>query len=305
MRILIIGASGFIGRSVLRYAKRAGHITVGTMYSTRGGDMVRFDMTHDDIRDAIPPDFLSANDTCAVICSAVTKIDECWKDKGRSYEINVNGTIRTLDKLNALGVKTVFLSSEAVFDGTRGYYDETIPTSPLNEYGRQKVEVEEHILSRVHRGLVIRLSMIVGDSPKDAHLFAVWLERVRRHDPIICIAGQIFSPTFVEDVAQGIVTALERKLEGLFHLANPEFFLRDELARQFVCAVGADADIVVKPLEEFTFPEKRALKTYLDGTRFAKATGMRFTSMREVLDKLRQNLYEGGMLNSGSPHVSG
>ncbi|MBF0319228.1 MAG: sugar nucleotide-binding protein [Nitrospirae bacterium] len=292
MKILIVGASGFIGRHIYTCAMEKGYYTVGTACSGTGSDLVHFDILNDSIENAIPADFLKAEDYfCAVICSAITKINMCWQDKQRSYEINVSKTIRLIENLNALGAKTVFLSSEAVFDGMTGYYNEAIPPSPVNEYGRHKVEVEKYILSTFpQKDIVFRLSMIVGDRPSESHLFATWYEQVRKTRAIACIRGQIFSPTFVDDVAKGVILSLENKLSGLYHLSNSEFFQREELAAQFLNITKLDAQIQVKALEEFNFPERRSFRTYLDSTKFNKEAFMRFTSMREVLESFAGNI---------------
>ena len=293
MNLLIIGASGFIGGNVLAHARRAGLRAAGTSFSAQRPGLLRFDMLRDDIRPVIPRDFLEGAGACAVLCSAVSRIDACWAERERSYALNVLGTIKTLAALKELGIKTAFLSSEAVFDGERGYYNEDSPTSPVNEYGKYKVAVEKYMLSDFPESLILRLSMVVADTPGEDHLFAHWHDQISQGQPLVCIAGQIFSPTFVGDVARGIVTALGMDLRGLHHLSNSEYFQREELARQFLYAAGAKSAVVVKPLAEFNFPEPRALKTYLDGSRFARTADIRFTSMREVIAAL--------MLRTGLP----
>jgi len=110
---------------------------------------------------------------------------------------------------------------------------------------------------------------------------------LRSNQPIVCIRGSLLSPTYVMDVAQGIVVACQRGLTGVYHVSNSEFFHREELATQFCHALGRSPTVLSKPLEEFNFPDRRALKSYLDGTRFVQATGMRFTPMREVFRRFR------------------
>lgn len=68
-------------------------------------------------------------------------------------------------------------------------------------------------------------------------------------------------------------------------MANPVFFPREELAKQFVLALEknvADVAIVCKSQEELNLADRRTEKSYLDSTKFLNATGMQFTSMSEV-----------------------
>ena len=99
-----------------------------------------------------------------------------------------------------------------------------------------------------------------------------------------------FSPTFTGDIAREIYLGCKNGLSGVYNLANPEFFLRDELARQFSLALGEEAQIISKPQSKFNFVEPRPLKSYLDSSRFVKATGMYFTTMREVFNTFKNRL---------------
>jgi len=129
---------------------------------------------------------------------------------------------------------------------------------------------------------------VVGDDPAQNHLLASWHQRLLEGQPIVCLEGSLLAPTYVEDVARAIVFAQENNLNGVWHVANSEFFYRDELARQFCRALGVEANVVNRPLADFHFADNRALKSYLDGSRFARKAGMRFTSMAEVFQKFAQ-----------------
>jgi len=207
-----------------------------------------------------------------------------------SRAINVDGTLQLVDDLLARGVKPVFLSSSCVYDGELGYYGEDQPSSPLNEYGRQKVEVERALVKNASDALVLRLDKVVGDDPAERQLFTEWYRWVQIGRAITCLEGQVLSPTFVGDVARAIVLSCELGLTGVYHLANPEFLARDELARQFLAALGTNGCVESRPQTSFGFTDPRPLKSCLDSSRFVRATGMRFTPMREVFAAFRRKL---------------
>lgn len=283
MKVLIIGASGFIGRQLYRETLARGYEAVGTQSSDKCNHLITFNLLSDRIGDVLPSPFLQGDEAVyAVICSAISKIEFCSKNRELTYQVNVTNTIQLLNDLHHLGIKTVFLSSDAVYDGQRGYYNEEIDCSPINEYGRQKSEVESYILNYAPTNLVLRLSRVVGDNPEESHLFSEWYQCIQSGKPIIQFDGQVFSPTYVNDIAQGVLNSLEKGLSGLYNMANSEYFSRDELARQFGFALGESINILDMPEETFAFLEGRAKKTYLDSTKFNKSVGMRFTSMREV-----------------------
>lgn len=291
MKLIVIGASGFVGNHIFSLAKSKGYDVIGTRCSSNREDLIKFDLLSQRISDALPEGFAGKGEKVyAVICSAICKLNECYYNKDLSYALNVARTITLIDDFRKLGIKFAFISTEFVFDGLQGYYDETAPTSPVNEYGRQKVEVENYILKNLAQDLIFRLSKVVGDSPKDEHFFSDCYKKLKTDMPIYCIEGQMFSPTDVIDVAEGVLKAFELNLSGLYHLNNSEYFHRDELARQFLIAIGRKVEVAVKPLDEFGFPESRSMKTYMDGSKFVKATGIHFTPMKDVMKRFARRI---------------
>ncbi len=308
MKFLIIGASGFIGSHMLAYVRFKGYEALGTQSRARYPGLIVFDLLRHRIRDCIPPSFLESDEaTFGVICAKFGPMDRYALDPERSYRVEVEKTILLIEDLITLGVKPIYLSSSYVFDGGVGYYSEDYPHSPVSAYGRNKAEVERFLQSRPQDTLALRLDKIVGDDPSETHLFSEWYQWMTENRPITCIEGQILSPTFVGDVAKGVVLSCQQGLSGLYNLANPEFFSRDELARQFALALGTEPVIVCKPQAEFNFLDRRPLKSYLHSTKFIKTTGMRFTSMREVFRAFRRRIQTGmerGPDKSGRSNLS-
>lgn len=290
MRFLIIGASGFIGKHIISYAKASGYEAIGTQpgQAVDGSELITYDITKHKIKDCVEPDFLKKGDVVGVICAAISKIDACFKDKQGSHELNVDKTIECLNEMVELGIKPVFLSSSAVFNGKKGYYDESDKPKPVCEYGMQKREVEKFILKNIPSALIFRLDKIIEDDPLDNQLLSEWLRFIQENKTIACIKGNTLAPTCAKDIAKAAVLASEKNLSGLYHVANSEFFTRDELARQFAFSLGdraKKAKVIVQPLARFNFLDKRAIKTYLYSDKFIKATGMRFTPMKEVFSQ--------------------
>jgi len=291
MRLLVVGASGFIGGHLLNGARGAGWTVFGTAHDHPGERLARFDLAQDRIEEGAPPDFLSdGSPRCAVICAGVTDIDRCRREREATRRVNVDGTLRLVHDLNARGVPCVCLSSDAVFDGRRGGYTEADTPAPVTEYGRQKLAAEEGVLAAAPSNLVLRLGKIVGDVPGESHLFTDWLELQQAGRAIRCIRGQVLSPTWVEDVVAGVMAAVRLRLSGLFHLCAPEAWLRADLVRRFLEVVGGTVDIVEEDAAAFGFVEERPLRSWLDGTRFATRTGQRFATMGDVLSSFSSRL---------------
>ena len=285
MRFVVIGASGFVGRNILAYLRGLGLEALGTQANSREEGLITFDIRHDRLVERLGRSFFERDgQVCLILAAVISNMDLCFQQKEMSRAVNVEGTIRLIEEGRSLGVKPLFLSTCFVFDGAIGYYREDHPLTPINEYSRQKAEVEAYLEKNVSNAFVARLDKIVGDNPDERQLLATWYRDIVEGRPIVCISGSVLSPTYVGDVARSLLLACQNNMRGVFHVSNSEFFHRDELARQFCYALSRTPNVISKPVETFNFVDKRALKSYLDGSRFAKATGVRFTSMREVFE---------------------
>lgn len=292
MKFVIIGASGFIGRHTLAMARAQGYEVLGTAsrpYPEK--DLIGLDLVRDRLTEKVPTSFFKAGGPVYVVMSSgLSKIDHCCREPSATRMVNVTNTIRLMEDAAALGSRLVYLSSSAVFDGRVGHYTEAAPPSPLSEYGRQKAEIEAYCRERHPHWFLARLDKIVGDDPAENHLFTEWHQWQQAGHPIACMANQLFSPTHVDDVAQAIILGCQKGLTGLYNVANSECLARDELAREFCRIMGWEANVLCKTQQELGFVDLRPEKSCLDAARFCQATGMRFASMRRLIEGFQAKL---------------
>lgn len=290
MKFLVIGASGYVGGYCYHYLQSSGYVAAGTQYRSMLPGLVTFNLSQDAIVSVVDKSFFSGNERkFALIFAAFSQVERCFREKKASREANVEGTIRLLNDLVMLGVTPVFISTSAVYDGFTGDYNEDNLPNPQTEYGKQKVEVEKFIKENLPPALVFRLDKIVGDIPFERGLFYEWYSLVERGQPILCL-DNIISPTYVEDIAKSILISCEKNLKGFYNLANTEIFRREELARQFASALGKRSIIKLISEKELNFGEFRPPKTFLNSTKFIKATGFKFTPMQEVFSRFKHNI---------------
>jgi dTDP-4-dehydrorhamnose reductase len=267
----------------MAHLKELGIPAVGTQTHSRNEGLIHFDLLHNRLRDVIDPSFLDTDGPFfAAICGVVSDMDRCLTERDLSHKINVENTIRLVDDCLKLGIQPIFFSTCFVFDGHEGYYAEDHAVSPANEYGRHKAEVEQYLKANAPGSFIIRMNKVLGTDPKQHHLLSEFYSLIAQRKPIVCIQDLWISPTCVQDVVRAIVVGCQQRLTGIYHIANSEFFTRDELARQFCFALGVTPQVVCKPLQDFHFKDNRALRSYLDGSKFVRATGMRYTTMREA-----------------------
>jgi dTDP-4-dehydrorhamnose reductase len=288
VKILIVGASGFVGRHVLRLALAAGHDAVGTQSHHRGGQLIPLDLTHDRLADCLPLSWFADESAFVVLSAAIPSPDRCRLERNVAYQTNVTGAIRLMSDAVTLGAVPIFLSSSFVFDGYRGGYADQEPRSPISEYGRQKAEVELFVERELPRGLVLRLDKTIGDDPREHHLLTEWWTQATTGRPIRCIEGQDFSVTLVDDVARGILLACERGLRGTYNLASPEHDTRERLAHRFLDAARLVVPVTSVSQSQLGFADPRSLKSWLESGAFMRATGLTFTPSRDIFASFLQ-----------------
>ncbi|MCU0609816.1 MAG: sugar nucleotide-binding protein, partial [Chitinispirillaceae bacterium] len=159
-RILITGASGFLGWNLCRSAVAKGLAVTG-IYNSKtikiaGADTIQCDLgdyaSVKELIDKIRPD--------AVIHAAAMAVpDECQKNPVLSRKINVEASIGLAGICADRNISCVFTSTDLVFDGKKGRYSETSGTCPISLYGEQKLEAEAGMRERYPGVTICRMPL--------------------------------------------------------------------------------------------------------------------------------------------------
>ena len=141
-----------------------------------------------------------------------------------------------------MGFRLIFISSDLVFDGTKGDYREDDPTAPLSVYGRTKVAAEQAVLSRIGQGadcLMVRTSLIIGADRFGLTGNLAWMEGlIRSGESIPLFVDEFRNPVAAAELARGLRLLARRAEPGLYHLAGPDKMSRFELGRVLCRAMG-------------------------------------------------------------------
>jgi len=98
-----------------------------------------------------------------VVAAGVTSIQECEDNPEKTRLINVVNTSLLVNKLCRNGALVVFLSSNQVFDGNLPYRKATDSKNPISEYGKQKSETEDLLLSNCDNVSILRMTKVVDN----------------------------------------------------------------------------------------------------------------------------------------------
>jgi dTDP-4-dehydrorhamnose reductase len=281
-QVLLLGASGFLGPA-LREALGAER-AVATHFSHPGQGSLFFDARRTRVSDLAAA--LPARPAAAVILLGITNIDNCARNPAVCAEVNVRGIIRVIDEVHALGIVPVFVSSDAVFDGSRPYWSEEDEPSPILTYGRQKVAVERYLVSLPLPWIIVRLPKLISPE-RNARCFVTgWVEGLARSERILCATDQYFTPAAAPDVARAIAQLVHAGAHGLYHLGGPERLSRrallDAVLEEYRKFTRPVAQIVECSLRDIPALEPRPLDTSLRSERFKADPGALFRTACET-----------------------
>lgn len=287
MAVIIFGASGFLGRELMAYYAQRNIRAIGTYAREEKRGLVKFDLNNPDA--VLDIDF---SDACyAIICSAITDMDQCLTDWEGTYRINVSGVKRLVELLYKMEIAPVFISTDYVFDGKAGNYSEDNQRNPVLAYGRQKKEVEDYLMHGGGQFIIARLARMYSLSGGHHTLLPSIAQDLRLGKTLSLATDQVFSPTFVVDVCRAIDVLMAKRFQGCVHVCANEAVSRYDLARLIKSTLKIQTG-TLKPccLTDLKFADRRPLNTSLNNRKCVAETGMRFTTLREAIKKLSQSI---------------
>ena len=287
--VLVIGADGQVGSATSRDLAGRGHEVSGTTRRVPGEDEKRLFL---DL--GLPPrewpDLPPVD--AAVICTAITSIDECEADPDGTAVVNLHTPVALAEKLTRQGTMVVFLSTTGVFDFTRPYRRHDESSCPVSTYGRQKAEAEARILALDGKTAVLRLTKIMG---LDMPLLNTWCSDLASGREITAYQDAFIAPITAAFAARMIYEVVGGGAEGVFHASGDEDIPYTVLAEQLVRAMGADVSLV-KTVEGGLphYPTANAPRyTTLDMSRESDLFGLSAPSslalMKETVEFLASN----------------
>ena len=246
MKIGVIGASGFVGGYVMERLRGNDIETIGTWYKHPEVGLVQLDVS-----DKVACErFLRKGMFDAVIVAAAqANVDWCESHAEESYYFNTLPMANLASIMNSstefASIHLIFVSTDYVFDGENGPYTEKDIPNPLNVYGAHKLEAEKHVLSV--GGTVVRTTWVYGYEKIPKNFVARLVQQLREGNTVKVPVDQMSSPTYVEDLAKGLVDIVLGGLRGLYHVSGLEFMSRYDFAQQIVQQFRLET-VLIKPV---------------------------------------------------------
>jgi len=277
---LVVGGDSLVGSGIQLHCREAG-IPVEISSRRPATKSLLFDL-----RD---PDFAPLERTrheFAFICAAVTDMRACQDEPVLTRRVNVDNTIELMRRLADRGTHLLFLSSSQVFDGETVAPTEDAPTCPKNEYGAQKLAVEEAIARHELPAAILRPTKILASHP--VGVFKAWFDALGKGQAIQAATNLPISPVTVEEVARAAVLLAAGRHRGVWHLGASDEMTYFEAARLMAERQQLPQALVKgEALTEAQVPSiYRHRHATLSSRKIARALDMPLRSARDVLAML-------------------
>lgn len=291
MKILITGANGFLGYYLTQQLLQHNHTVIATgkgecrlPVSSLGLSYEVMDFTDPysvhDVFEKHKPDVV-------IHAGAISKPDDCEKDHWQAYITNVEGTVTLLTNAESYKSFFIFLSTDFIFSGEKGMYAENDEAGPVNYYGQTKLEAEEAVKDYPFDWSIVRTVMVYGQPHSGrGNILSVVKEKLEKGEEYSVFTDQVRTPTYVEDLASGIIAIVNKKTTGVYHLSGEEVLTPYDMACRLADHLRLNRALIKKvTAEEFVQPAKRPAKTGFDISKAKKELGFQPVSFEEGLNK--------------------
>jgi dTDP-4-dehydrorhamnose reductase len=276
-KLILVTGSGLLGLDVIKVLRRE-HEVVGTYNRTPKEGTIRLDITDREITikaiGELKPEYI-------VHTAALTNVDYCEDHEEEAMAVNARGTMNVADAARAAGSRVVYISTDYVFDGSKGMYREDDPVHPVSVYARSKLTGELHV-QRMDDFIIARTSVVYGNARQN---FVSWVrDSLAKGQRIKVVTDQFNSPTLSYDCAEAIAALIRSGASGIFHVAGGERISRYDFARKIALFYGLDESLIEPvPTSALSQRARRPMDSSLDVTKISA-----YHRMLNIMDGLRK-----------------
>jgi dTDP-4-dehydrorhamnose reductase len=256
------------------------------------GNFVKLDITG---KAQVTEVFQNIKPDVVVHAASLTDVDKCELNKELAWRVNVEGTKNIAEASTQTGSFLIYISTDYVFSGEKGYYAESDSPEPINYYGITKLEAETVVRQTMPEPdfFIGRPSVIYGSTPAAGKInFALWLiETLRKGEHVKIVTDQWNTPTLNTNLAEMTLEVIERRLTGTYHACGATRVSRFEFASQIADCFGLDKKLIDKvSSSQFSWPAKRPTDSSLDTSLIQRTLRCKPLTLDKALDRLKHEL---------------
>ena len=274
MKYLIIGNKGQLGREYEKQLSIIGAeflgVDIDTLDISNMADTIEF------IQNVKPEIILN--------CSAYNAVDIAEKDMDTAYAVNALGPDNLSMAAKDINALLVHYSTDYVFTGDKSSpYIEKDNALPISNYGMSKLAGENLVINSGAKFLILRLSWVYGDGTQNfIHKLLQW---AKDGAELKIANNEVSVPTYTGTIATTTLLAIEKGLNGLYHLTSSGYCTRYEWAIFVLKELGMNNKIIPVSKEIFNLPALRPDFSAMDNSLLSKDLGIELPDWKEDLKR--------------------
>ncbi len=296
-KIVITGSNGLLGQTLVNLLMKAPENY--SVFGLSKGDnrMNRNDFLYYDIDITnyfqleecityIQPSFI-------INTAAMTNVDTCELKPEECNNLNIEAVKYLTQICTKLNIHFIQISTDFIFDGSKGIYKETDLPNPLSIYGHSKLKAENIVKNSGVNFSILRTILVYGKGVNlKRNNIVLWVkDMLENNKEITIVDDQYRMPTYVEDLAMACKLIIDKNISGVYHISSNELLSVFEIANQIADVFGLNKKLI-KPISTKTLNQKaiRPQKTGFDLSKTIKELDFQPTSFLLGLKRFKQTL---------------
>jgi dTDP-4-dehydrorhamnose reductase len=287
VKVLVTGATGMLGSRVIERLSESTPYEITSIGRHRPAanyafvecdlsDLPAFSEALDDIKPSI-----------IIHCAANVNVNACENDRDYTYRVHV-GTCEVIASKSFV-VKTIYISTDAVFDGEEGNYSIDDRKNPVNYYSLTKSLGEDKLLAS-GKSVIIRTNIFGFRFPMQQSLFEWAYQSLLAGKETPGFTNIRFNPLYVGSLAGLIVGAISGAAPGVYHFGCQAGLSKYEFIKQIAATFQLDPSLVKMTVAQSVAGVKRPGDTTLNTTETARRLGISFPSIAEEMIRISKDL---------------
>ncbi len=242
-RVLITGATGLLGQKVVEVFRRESEFELFPCDLSDGAEgYFSLDITDkqkviESVKKLAPSVIINA--------AAFTDVDRAEIERELAYKVNASAVDYLAEAAALFGSKLVHISTDYVFNGQKGNYDEHSTPDPISYYGKSKLAGENLLRARLRDFAILRTQVLYGYGKGVKRNFVLWVvEKLSRRERFFVVTDQIGNPTLADELAVAVLKVVQRDARGLYNVSGFQTLSRFEFAEQVAEVFGFEPSMM-------------------------------------------------------------
>lgn len=292
--VLITGGTGLLGKGMEETAPKGWKIVSLHQRDYKVKDKHAEHVILDIREKKLVDELFAKHKFDAVIHAAgIASVDYVEKHYAESLESNLVGTLNVTSAARRAGVYLVYVSTNAVFDGTKAPYAESAPTNPVNKYGQIKLQCEKLVTETLEHYAIMRPILMYGwNHPVTRPNTVTWIyEKLQRGETVELVDDVTENPLYNLQCGEALWAMVNKRPDGIFHVAGKDHCNRYEFGLKIAKAFGLDASLIKRvDSSRFAGIAARPPNTTLVVKRMEKELGVKAVLLDDGLKDMKARM---------------